>query len=127
MNTLFNLRNVLFLNGISSGATGALLAVFAGTFASWFGVTTPIPFIEVGLFLVAFAALVIVAALRQPLATGLVRLIILLDVAWVLVSILVVVLQPFPFSLVGNLLIMGVAAWVAAMAGLQRRGLRQPA
>ncbi|MBT1711496.1 hypothetical protein KK062_24855 [Fulvivirgaceae bacterium PWU5] len=127
MNSLFNLRNVLFLNGISSGATGALLAVFAGTFASWFGVTTPTPFVEVGLFLVAFAALVIVAALRQPQAPGLVRLIIVLDVSWVLVSILVVVLQPVALSLVGNLLILGVAAWVAAMAGLQRRGLSQPA
>jgi hypothetical protein len=125
MNTLFNLRHVLFLNGISSGATGALLAVFAGTFASWFGVATPAPFIEVGLFLVAFAALVIVAALRQPMAPGLVRLIIGLDVSWVLVSILVVVLQPFTISWVGNLLILAVAAWVAAMAGLQWRGLRQ--
>lgn len=127
MNTLFNLRNVLFLNGISSGATGALLTIFAGTFASWFGVATPAPFVEVGLFLVAFAALVIVAALRQPPLPGLVRLIIVLDVAWVLISILVVVLQPFTLSLVGNLLILGVAAWVAAMAGLQRRGLRQVA
>jgi hypothetical protein len=127
MNSLLNLRNVLFLNGISSGATGVLLAVFAGTFASWFGVATPTPFVEVGLFLVAFAALVIVVALRQPPVPGLVRLIIVLDVSWVLVSILVVVLQPFALSLVGNLLILGVAAWVAAMAGLQRRGLRQPA
>lgn len=125
MNTLFNLRNVLFLNGISSGATGALLAMFAGMFASWFGVITPIPFVEIGLFLVAFAALVIVAALRQPLAPGLVRLILVLDVSWVLISILVVVLQPFALSLVGNLLILGVAAWVAAMAGLQWHGLRQ--
>jgi hypothetical protein len=125
MNSLFNLRNVLFLNGISSGATGALLAVFAGTFASWFGVTTPTPFVAVGFFLVAFAALVVAAALLQPSAPGLVRLIIVLDIAWVLVSILVVVLQPF--ALIGNLLILGVAAWVAAMAGLQRRGLRQPA
>jgi hypothetical protein len=127
MNTLFNIRHVLFLNGISSGATGLLLAAFANTFASWFAVATPTPFVEVGLFLVAFATLVIVAALRQPLALGLVRLIIVLDVAWVLVSILVVVLQPFALSLVGNLLILGVAAWVAVMAGLQRRGLRQPA
>ena len=125
MNTLFNLRNVLFLNGISSGATGALLAIFAGTFASWFGVATPDPFVEVGLFLVAFAVLVVVAALRQPMAPGLVRLIIGLDVSWVLVSILAVVLQPFTISLVGNLLILAVAAWVAAMAGLQWRGLRQ--
>jgi hypothetical protein len=54
-----------------------------------------------------------------------VRLIISLDILWVVVSLGIVVLQAFGLTMLGYGLISAVAGWVGLMAYLQAIGLKQ--
>lgn len=121
------LKNVMLINAISSGATGLGLAVFPKAVAGLFETTATMPFIEVGVFLVAFAALVFSVGRGNPVNARAVRLVIVLDTLWVIGSAAIVLLQPFPISVIGYVMIGAVAVWVAAMAYLQSAGLRQMA
>jgi hypothetical protein len=116
---MISLKNVLLINGVSSGITGAALVVLGNFVAGIFGVAQPQPFWAVGVFLVAFAILVISEGLKTSANPKRVQLIITLDITWVVASFLVVVLQVFDISFVGNILITAVGLWVTAMAWLQ--------
>ena len=113
------------MNGISSGATGLLLLVFGNRVASLFGAHGPLAFRAVGIFLVAFAALVIIEGLRSHARANRVRLIIVLDVLWVIDSAAIVVLQLFGLSVLGYAAIAAVAVWVGLMAYLQFKGQKR--
>lgn len=118
------LKNILLLNGISSGLTGLLLALMPAFFADIFQVNMVSPFVYVGLFLLPFALFVLTTALKDPIAGKWVQIIISLDVAWVILSAVAVVLLLSSISILGVLLIIGVAAWVGLMAYLQRKASR---
>lgn len=118
------LKNVLLLNGVSSGATALLLILFPSAIANIFGITSTLPFIGVGVFLLVFAGLVLYESRQQPLRAGMVKFIIVLDILWVIDSLVIIALQLFGLSFLGYLLIGGVALWVAAMAFLQQKGLK---
>jgi len=122
---MLTLRNVLLINAVSSGATGLLLVLFSDFFAGLFGVGSVSPFLETGIFLLAFAGFVFYGGRRSNINTSRIRLIIALDTLWVVASILLLVLQPVAITLIGNLFIAVVALWVAAMAALQFRGVKQ--
>ncbi len=119
------LKNVLLVNAISSGATGALLMLFPAPIARLFGVEATMPFIAVGLFLLVFAAAVGYEALQKTPRTHWVQGIIVLDISWVVGSLVAVGLLFSTLSLLGNLAILAVAGWVAGMAFLQTKGLRR--
>lgn len=119
------LKNVMLINAISSGATGLGLAVFPKAVAGLFETTATMPFIEVGIFLLAFAALVFSVSRGNPMNVRAVRLVIVLDTLWVVGSAAIVLFQVFPISVLGYVFIGAVAVWVAAMAYLQSAGLRQ--
>jgi hypothetical protein len=119
------LKNILLLNAVSSGATGIGLIVFARFIADIFGVQQLSPFYGTGIFLVVFAAFVGYESLQKPIRTGRVQLISMLDNLWVLASMSIVLLGLFNLTLIGYGLITGVAFWVAAMAYLQVRGIKQ--
>ncbi|MBT1696163.1 hypothetical protein KK083_04710 [Fulvivirgaceae bacterium PWU4] len=120
-----SLKNVLLVNGVSSGATGLILLVFGRFVATLFGSSAPAPFWAVGVFLIAFAALVVAEGVRATQRPGRVMLITTLDTLWVAGSLIIVVLQLFNLSMIGYVLISGVALWVATMAVLQARGLKK--
>jgi hypothetical protein len=122
---MISLKQVLLVNAISSGATGALLMLFSAPVAGLFGVTPVAPFVAVGAFLLVFAGGVGYEAVQKRLRPGRVQLIIALDVAWVVGSLVAVALSFSALSPLGNLLILAVAGWVATMAFLQTRGLRE--
>ena len=119
------LKNVLVINGITSGATGLLLIVFAKFFAEIFAATEVMPFVGVGVFLVLFAVLVLSQGLKVSPREKMVLLISVLDISWVVGSVAIVVLQLFSLSSVGYVLIAAVAAWVSLMAILQLKGVRR--
>ncbi|WP_353721288.1 hypothetical protein [Dyadobacter sp. 676] len=121
------LKNVMLINAISSGATGLGLAAFPEFVAGLFETTATKPFIGVGVFLIAFAALVFSVARGNPVNARAVRLVIVLDSLWVVCSAAIVLFQPLPISLLGYGAIGAVGVWVAAMAYLQAAGLRQTA
>jgi hypothetical protein len=122
---MISLKNVLLINGISSGVTGLLLVVFGNMAAGLFGVAQPHAFWGVGIFLIAFAVLVVTEGFQSPIRENRVRLIIALDILWVVASLLIVVLQLFTLSFIGYAAITAVAGWVGLMAYLQVRGLKK--
>jgi hypothetical protein len=119
------LKNVLLVNALSSGATGVLLVLFPGWVAGLCGAPLSWPFVAAGLFLIVFAALVFAQSRKQVMQKGWIKLIIALDIIWVVESLIIVVPQLFGLSFLGYFLIGAVAGWVALMAFLQSRGLKQ--
>ncbi|SHL92415.1 hypothetical protein SAMN05444266_105487 [Chitinophaga jiangningensis] len=118
------LKNVLLINGISSGITGCLLVAMPAFFANLFAVSNTTPFSEVGIFLVLFALFVLIAAFRNPVQKSWARLITGLDITWVIASVVLVAIVFSSISVIGSVLIVGVAAWVGLMAFLQGKTLR---
>jgi hypothetical protein len=119
------LKNVLLINAISSGVTGLLLVALPAWIAALFGVSVTAPFVGVGIFLFAFAVLVFIVAVRRPVSDAGVKFVIALDCVWVFVSACLIIFQMLPISILGNLFIAAVAAWVALMVMLQRNGLKK--
>ena len=113
------------INAISSGITGLILAIVPGFVANLFVTSNTTAFVAVGIFLFAFAVMVFVASIQNPLREKMVNIIIALDALWVLTSIVIILLQPLDISVLGYILIVAVAAWVALMAYLQFKGKRQ--
>ncbi|GHN03011.1 hypothetical protein WSM22_45000 [Cytophagales bacterium WSM2-2] len=118
------LKNVLLINGVSSGVTGVGLLLFADFFSGLFQINSVALFAGVGIFLIAFAGFVIMVALGNTNRSK-VQVIITLDILWTLTSFLLVVVANREISTMGNTLILAVAIWVAAMAFLQTKGLKQ--
>ncbi len=117
------LKNVLLVNAVSSGATGLGLITFPGLLADLFNVPQKMPFLSVGVFLIAFATWVYFVSRTSPISIASVRMVILLDALWVVGSIGILLFQMFSLSLLGYLCIGLVAAWVGLMAFLQYRGV----
>jgi hypothetical protein len=119
------LRNVLLINAVSSGITGLVLAIAPGMVADLFATSNTTAFVAVGIFLFAFAVLVFVLSIQDPLREKNVSIIIALDTLWVLASFAIILLQVLDISTLGYFIIAAVAAWVALMAYLQFKGKRQ--
>jgi hypothetical protein len=119
------LRNVLLINAVSSGITGLVLAIAPGMVADLFATSNTTAFVAVGIFLSAFAVLVFVLSIQDPLREKNVNIIIALDTLWVLASFAIILLQVLDISTLGYFIIAAVAAWVALMAYLQFKGKRQ--
>jgi hypothetical protein len=122
---MISLKNVLLINGVSSGATGLLLLVFGNFTASLFSVNSPVAFWAVGIFLLVFAAVVVSEGRTTNTRPNRVRMIIMLDMLWVIGSMAIVVLQLLSLSALGYFLIAAVGAWVGLMAFLQFKGLKR--
>ncbi len=119
------LRNVLLTNALTSGATGLALVAVPGLFADLFSTSLRSPFVGTGLFLMAFAAFVLMEERRRELNVSRVRLIIVLDTLWVVSSLFIIVSNTLAISAVGYFMIGAVALWVALMAYLQFVGLKK--
>lgn len=122
---MLDLKNVLIINALSSGLTGIGLIALNKPVASFMGTHNSDAIIGVGIFLFLFALLVLRESRRALCQPKNVRIIIVLDVIWVVASFAVVLLQLFALSTIGYLLIAGVAVWVVLMAFLQRSGLKK--
>jgi hypothetical protein len=119
------LKKILFVNGASSAVTALGLIAFPTMMADLFQLHSSTIFVSVGIFLLTFAALVLFEAGSASTKPKRVQFIILMDLLWVVASVVTVVSMLGIISGIGNLLIIAVALWVVAMAYLQARGLRQ--
>ncbi|MBC7829264.1 MAG: hypothetical protein H7122_16065 [Chitinophagaceae bacterium] len=61
---------------------------------------------------------------KQAANTKAVRFIIIIDVIWVLASIVAIVLLHSTITVIGTTAIAAIALWVAGMAYLQNKGLK---
>jgi hypothetical protein len=117
------LKTTLLINGISSAATGVLLTVLPRQISGLFGVDETMPFFAVGIFLVVFGSFVMFTAFKTALHEASVKIIIALDIAWVIASVLLMVFMFNSISVIGVVMIAAVAGWVGMMASLQHKGL----
>ena len=124
---MISLKNVLLINAVSSGATGIGLVVLAETVAELVGTPAAGAVMGVGIFLVVFAAGVLNEAVQRTIRVNRVYIIIALDILWVAGSIAIVLPQLFQLTAIGYIAITAVALWVAAMAYLQIKGVKQMA
>ncbi len=120
-----NLKNILLVNAISSGLTGLLLTMDAELFANLFGTSAHVPFMGVGIFLIAFAIGVFFVSRRKDRWSREVLAVVAADTLWVIVSVVILLLQPFTITWIGYSFIAAIAAWVALMAYLQFASLRR--
>jgi len=118
------LKIVLLINAISSGVTGVLLVSIPTFFANLFKVKSTNPFIEVGVFLIAFSLFVMVTAFKKPIRHNWTKVIIGLDITWVVASGITILLLISSISIFGSIVILAIAAWVGLMAYLQYKALR---
>lgn len=110
------LKRVLLVNGISSGATGLLLASTPQTFAHVFGVEITSPFTATGVILILFSIMVLTSAFRRPINPKVVKSITILDVLWVVGSALCIGVFYATISGWGSFIIVAVGFWVGLMA-----------
>ncbi len=125
MKPLTTLKNVMLVNALSSGATAFLLLLVPGVFSEMFGRREKLPFIAVGVFLLVFAFIVFTQSRKPLVHKGWLKLIIALDVLWVIESAIILIPQLFDLTTLGYAIIAAVAMWVALMAILQTKGLKQ--
>ncbi len=126
------LRRTLWGNAVFSVVSGALLAIFAGPFASAaahrpvdvLGLDLAVVLDLLGLGVIAFGALCAWVASRETLPQGWARLIFAADLAWVAGSVLVLAL-PASWTTAGIAGIVVVALIVADLAVLEYLGLRR--
>jgi len=119
------IRTALFANAIFSGLCGADLLLFKGSFANIMGVTEPFILLIIGIGLSFFAILLLTTAFSKNINPKIVKLITAQDWAWVIGSIVILIGQFFPLTIVGNLLITIIALVVASFAIWQRVGLKR--
>jgi len=126
------LRRTLWGNAVFSVISGAVLVACATPFAGWAtheplsvaGLDLAIVFELLGLGVVLFGALCGWAASRETLPRGLARVIFIADIAWVVASVLVLVL-PAAWTGIAIAGIVVVALIVADIAVLEYLGLRR--
>jgi hypothetical protein len=118
------LREVLFADAIVSGATGAMMALDAGLLSPLLGLPQSLLF-WAGLSLLPFAALVGVVASKPHPAKGGVWTIVVINVGWVLASVLILVAGLVSPTLLGTAFVIAQAVVVGILTELQIIGMRR--
>ncbi|KQW78287.1 hypothetical protein ASC89_15990 [Devosia sp. Root413D1] len=116
------IRFALVADAAATVATGALLAIGGSLLADLTGLpaTATLP---LGLFLVAFAAFVAWVGMQRETPRGATMLIVIVNAAWVVASLIVLLAGTFPLTLLGVAFVIAQAVAVAALAALQWVGL----
>ena len=120
-----NLRDALKANAAFSIASGMILLVFAGKLGQLMNITQVYILQLVGMSLLLFVAILLYNAFKKKLDIRQVKFIIIQDWAWVIGSMLLLLMDPFDISLLGNTLIAGVAIVVMLLAIFQMLALRK--
>ena len=118
------LRCALRLDALASGATCALLAAAAGPLSPLFGLPQALLF-WLGLALMPYVLFLILLARRPTFARGTVRLVIALNLVWVVDSLVLLLSGWVAPTSWGVAFVLAQALAVAAFAGLQAYGLRR--
>jgi cellulose synthase/poly-beta-1,6-N-acetylglucosamine synthase-like glycosyltransferase len=115
------LQKYLRINSIFSFASGLSMLLFSKHLNAFMQISNKIVLPVIGINLIIFGASVMCIAQRLLPNKKLVSAITLLDIAWVIGSLLLVALQPFGVSSAGNILILVVAIWIAFLAYKQKQ------
>ncbi len=119
------LRRTLLANALFSTLCAFACLFWSKPLAILLGMNNPLYLIDLGLAILLFAPVVAWIALRPQLNRKFVTTIFLLDAAWVVISVILLLTDWVTFTSAGQWLIGGVADVVACLAVLEYWGLRQ--
>jgi hypothetical protein len=115
------LRRTLQGNSIFSGISGTAFTIGAGPITTFLGLSTPIILLVLGLVILVTAVLLYRAA-ASAIGAKLGLFFALIDAAWVVVSVLLLLAGWVPFTAGGKLAVGLIAVIVAVFASLEFYG-----
>lgn len=118
------LKIVLWINGLFSMSTGAILVFDHNVIAVEMGIGIDMVLFWLGWALLLFSGTVLFQATRKKPSKGQVRSIIFQDLAWVLGSAAILVIPQLAFTMTGIILIILIAGIVGLFAYFQNKYLR---
>ena len=118
------LKWVLLTNTAFSTLSGIMCIVGAGSVAAFSGLQSPIPMLILGGLLLFFAYDVYKISRQSPIAKNKARLVLWMDVLWVVASAILLIADPFSFTTEGRWAILVIADVVMVFAILEFIGLR---
>lgn len=116
MNQMNELKKYLTINSLFSSICGLIMLIFNSKLISIFDIQNLYVFPVIGLNLVVFSGFVWYVSRKQLTNIILVLTISILDLVWVAVSFVIVFLGLFDISLIGIIIIILVANWIAFLA-----------
>lgn len=116
-----SLKKYLLLNASFSGISGVSLVLFSSKFMSLFGLNDALIFIVLGVGLLGFSGFVFWVTLKKESNKKLVQLITIMDLLWVIASLIIFWLKAFDLTNIGYTIITLVALWIAFLAFQQNR------
>ncbi|HNP72631.1 MAG TPA: hypothetical protein PKK15_16030 [Kouleothrix sp.] len=119
------LRRTLFADALFSTLGGAGMLLAAGPIAAWLGLGAGWPIALIGLDVLILGVWIGYEARRTPIAAGRVRLMLALNIAWVVASVLLLLFDPFGLTTAGKWAVAGLADAAAVVALLEYLGLRR--
>lgn len=119
------LRKALLMDGLVSGVSGLVLLVAPGAVASFIGAPSSGLMVAVGVVLLVFGLRVVLSARQDPPRRRVAAVILALNVAWLLGT--VVVVAEGWLSRQGNWVLLLVGDVVLVFAALEAIGLRKTA
>jgi len=119
------LRRALQIDGVFEAVLGAILIFGARPLAALFGLNASAILVGAGVMLFFVAALLFRIAAREPADRPAALSIAILNVAWVILSTIVLLTGWLPLSTAGNWAIALVAGVIAVFAALQFYGVWQ--
>jgi ribosome-associated toxin RatA of RatAB toxin-antitoxin module len=117
------LKFALTFNAIFSLVTGLLLVTMPDYISQLFGVTHGASFFYLGLSLVLFSIIVLYVSRQRHIHILYALIISLLDLIWVLASLIILILDPLQFKMTGDVIIAAVALIVLSIAIMQLFGI----
>lgn len=117
------LARALRIDAAASGVLGLLLAADAPVLHALFGLPTSV-MRGAGIFLIPFAAALLLLAPRAGRALGVVRLVVAGNVLWMAASLGLIAATSATITRLGEAFVLGQAAAVAWFVYLEIRGLR---
>jgi hypothetical protein len=118
------LRNVLFVDALFCALGGIVFAVGATLLATLTGMSASFLAV-IGVGLVVWATVPFMAARREPTSPSTVLLVVAVNVAWVIASVILLIADPFPLTTEGKWFVLIVADAVGVLAVLQFIGARR--
>jgi hypothetical protein len=119
------LRNTLKVNALASAVSGLVFFLGSGVLAPFMGVDSPILLGVLGVGVVIFAVGVFLVFQEQPISVRKGSIIFVLDVIWVVGSILLLIVDPLTFSNEGKWIVLILADIVGIFAVLEYLGVRR--
>ncbi|MEV3984036.1 hypothetical protein [Nonomuraea sp. NPDC049758] len=118
------LRFALKQDAVGSGANGLVFLAVAAIFGSMFGLPAAL-LVPAGVFLVAYAASLLLLAARPVVNRAAVVAVMVVNVAWVIASVETLIAGWFPLTGLGTAYVIVQAVVVAGFTGLQFAGLHR--